>query len=178
MRRGGRRRAPSPSPYLWSQWPVVTAATCSCAANCAASVGRVPAKTAPRTVPSALRIRNAFSFAPVIPASAPAPVAVPRPKNALTAEPPVGVQVHVLPVSVVVTVFAVVAPVSVSAVVAGAHTSVPCVPVRVTALEVSVVIVALNVPAPSVALPLAVPDAVADAAAKLVPVPVTFASRA
>jgi hypothetical protein len=128
----------------------------------------VPAETVPRTVPSALRSRNAFSLCPVKLASEPAPVALPRPKNMLTAVPAVVVHVHVLPLSVDVTVFVEVAPVSVNVAVAGAHVSEPRSPLFGFASDWLFVIVGVNVPVPRLAFPAAVPEAVADAPAKRV----------
>jgi hypothetical protein len=85
--------------------------------------------------------------------------------------------VHVLPVSVDVTVFVEVAPVSFSVAVAGAHVSDACSPMFDLASDRLLVIVTVNVPLARVAVPAAVPDAVADPPAKLAPVPDSFASR-
>src|SRR5439155_9391777 len=109
-------------------------------------------------------------------ASAPAPVAVPRPKNALTAEPVVGVHVQALPVSEALTVFDAVAPVSVKVAVDGAHETVPWSPVRVVAFVQSVVRLAEKVPVPSFSLRAIEPEALAVEAPNVEPVPLTFAS--
>src|SRR3954447_26219544 len=139
---------------------------------------RLPAKTAPFTEPSDFWTSHAFAVIPVRLASAPAPVAVPRPKNAFVVVPPVGVHLHVLPVSVECNVFDAVAPVSVSAAVDGAHASVPCLPVRVVAFVQSVVTVAANVPVPSFSLRGIEPEGAAEGFARLAPVPLTLARSA
>ena len=103
-------------------------------------------------------------------------MAVPLPKNALTADPVFGVHVHVLPVSDALTVFDAVAPVSVTVAVDGAHESVPCSPVRVIAFAQSVLKLAEKVPVPSFSLRAIEPEAVAVDAANVEPVPLTLAS--
>jgi hypothetical protein len=156
-------------------------ASCSAArcltSNCRRKRPWLPAWTTPVTLPSERCTRNARSL-PVRDAAAPVPVTAPRPKNALTAVPLVGVHVHVLPVSVALAVSAAFVPVSLTAAVAGMHFSEPRMPVRVVAFAASFVMVTAKVPVRSVLLREIEPEAVAVAPANEVPVPVTFASRA
>jgi hypothetical protein len=134
-----------------------------------------PANAAPATVPSAFWKRKALPVVPFSEASVPAALTVPLPKNRRTVVPSVFVHAHVLPVSAgALSVFVDVAPTSESVTVAGAHESVPRSDVLVVAADQFVLSVALNVPVPSATL-MAVPDAVAVVAPKLVPVPESFA---